>query len=284
MLIFTLAPAVRVRFGELREGLAEGSRGSSGNAWRRLGFKLVVFELATAMVMLVGAGLLGQSLYRLLHVDLGFDPDALVTIQVAAPDAAIPAARAPLTASTRSSSSASLQVPGIRSAGLVDLLPVTYNGNTDWIRFVGRPYNGEHNEVNQRVHQRRVLRDGGRPDRARPRDHGSRSPRHAESRRDQRSARAEVLPERGPARQAVRQLDAGSGLAQGDRRDRRGHPRGRAQRRHLAGRVLRARSGSDPVCGGRGAHVRRQRAGGAGSAGAGHSRDRSGRRRPCRRW
>ena len=27
---------------------------------------------------------------------------------------------------------------------------MTYNGNTDWIRFVGRPYNGEHNEVNQR--------------------------------------------------------------------------------------------------------------------------------------
>jgi predicted permease len=33
----------------------------------------------------------------------------------------------------------------------VDLLPVTFNGNTNWIRFVGRPYNGEHNEVNSRV-------------------------------------------------------------------------------------------------------------------------------------
>ena len=30
------------------------------------------------------------------------------------------------------------------------VLPVSFNGNTDWIRFVGRPYNGEHNEVNQR--------------------------------------------------------------------------------------------------------------------------------------
>ena len=27
---------------------------------------------------------------------------------------------------------------------------MSFNGNTDWIRFVGRPYNGEHNEVNQR--------------------------------------------------------------------------------------------------------------------------------------
>ena len=52
--------------------MAEGSRGSAGNTWRRLGSKLVVVELATAMVLLVGAGLLGQSFYRLLHVELGF--------------------------------------------------------------------------------------------------------------------------------------------------------------------------------------------------------------------
>jgi macrolide transport system ATP-binding/permease protein len=149
MAIFALAPAARVRFGELREGLAEGSRGSSGGAWRRLGFKLVVFELATAMVMLVGAGLLGQSLYRLLHVDLGFDPDALVTIQVAASDPRFQTPDAAHRLDVQAIEHA-LRVPGIRSAGLVDLLPVTYNGNTDWIRFVGRPYNGEHNEVNQR--------------------------------------------------------------------------------------------------------------------------------------
>ena len=150
MLIFTAAPALRVRFGEMREGLAEGSRGSSGNAWRRLGFKLVVFELATAMVLLVGAGLLGQSLYRLLNVDLGFDPDALVTLQVAAPGPRFgtPEAAARLDAQVLERIQG---LPGIRSAALVDLLPVTYNGNTDWIRFVGRAYSGEHNEVNQRT-------------------------------------------------------------------------------------------------------------------------------------
>ena len=41
-------------------------------------------------------------------------------------------------------------LPGVESVAVTSLLPVTYNGNTDWIRFVGRPYNGEHNEVNQR--------------------------------------------------------------------------------------------------------------------------------------
>ena len=63
-----------------RAGMADGGRGSSGHAWRRLGFKLVVLELATAMVLLVGAGLLGKSLYRLLNVDLGFRPDRLATV------------------------------------------------------------------------------------------------------------------------------------------------------------------------------------------------------------
>jgi predicted permease len=41
-------------------------------------------------------------------------------------------------------------LPGVTSVALTDLLPLTFNGNTDWIRFVGRAYNGEHNEVNQR--------------------------------------------------------------------------------------------------------------------------------------
>ena len=74
--------------------MAEGERGSSGNTWHRLGFKLVVLELATAMVLLVGAGLLGKSLYRLLNVDLGFDPDHLATLQVAVPRPATQSRRA----------------------------------------------------------------------------------------------------------------------------------------------------------------------------------------------
>jgi macrolide transport system ATP-binding/permease protein len=148
--LFSLAPAVRVRFSELREGLAEGTRGSSGNTWRRLGFKLVVLELATAMVLLVGAGLLGQSLYRLLNVDLGFEPDRLATVQVAAPGSHFESDEQQ-TRLGRDVISRVARLPGVSSVGLVDLLPVSFNGNTDWIRFVGRPFNGEHNEVNARV-------------------------------------------------------------------------------------------------------------------------------------
>ena len=54
--------------------------------WRRLGANLVVVELAVAVVLLVGAGLLGKSFYRLLHVETGFDTTHLATVQVMAPD------------------------------------------------------------------------------------------------------------------------------------------------------------------------------------------------------
>ena len=74
----------------MRAGLTEGGRTSAGTFWRRMGAHLVVIELATAMVLLSGAGLLGKSLYRLLHVDFGFQPDHLATLRVALPDLQYP--------------------------------------------------------------------------------------------------------------------------------------------------------------------------------------------------
>ena len=147
--LFSVTPALRLSFAEMREGLGEGSRGSAGNAWRRLGSKLVVVELATAMVLLVGAGLLGQSLYRLLHVDLQFQPDHMSTLMIGAPDSTY--GKDPQTVALgRQIMRRVLSLPGAISAGTSSVFPVSFNGNTDWIRFVGRPYNGQHNEVNER--------------------------------------------------------------------------------------------------------------------------------------
>jgi hypothetical protein len=86
----------RLRAGLFQEALATGSRGSAGNTWSRLGSKLVVLELAAAMVLLVGAGLLGKSFYRLLQVDIGLQPDHLATLQVAAPQAGYAMTNRPL--------------------------------------------------------------------------------------------------------------------------------------------------------------------------------------------
>src|SRR5207248_9694492 len=69
LMLFSLTPALSLLSRNSRADLAEGSRGSAGTLWRRLGTKLVVVELAIAMVLLVGAGLLGKSLYELLRIN-----------------------------------------------------------------------------------------------------------------------------------------------------------------------------------------------------------------------
>jgi predicted permease len=147
--IFALTPVVRLPLTALREGLTDGGRGTAGTLWRRLGANLVVVELAVAVVLLVGAGLLAKSFYKLLHVDLAFQPDHLATMQVALPQTTY--AKDPQqVAVQRQMLDRIRNLPGVQSASLTSVFPVSGNGNTDWIRIVGKPYNGEHNEVNQR--------------------------------------------------------------------------------------------------------------------------------------
>ena len=73
--LFALIPIARTSLTVMMEGLKEGARGSAGTTWRRFGSSLVIIEVALAMVLMVSAGLLGKSLYQLLHLDVGFRPD-----------------------------------------------------------------------------------------------------------------------------------------------------------------------------------------------------------------
>jgi predicted permease len=147
--LFALTPILRLPLTTLREGLTDGGRGTAGTLWRRFGANLVVVELAVAVVLLVGAGLLGKSFYKLLHVDLAFQPDHLATMEVALPQTTYPKDPQQV-AVQRKILDRIRSLPGVQSASLTSVFPVSGNGNTDWIRIVGKPYNGEHNEVNQR--------------------------------------------------------------------------------------------------------------------------------------
>jgi macrolide transport system ATP-binding/permease protein len=147
--LFSITPILRLPTTQIREGLVDGGRGTSGIFWRRFGSNLVVVELAIAMVLLVGAGLLGKSFYRLLHVELGFEPDRLATLGVNLPGLRYDTAEQKV-AVGREVVNRVRSLPGVTSVGIANILAVSGNGNTDWIRFVGKPYNGEHNEVNQR--------------------------------------------------------------------------------------------------------------------------------------
>ncbi|HEX7200665.1 MAG TPA: ABC transporter permease, partial [Dongiaceae bacterium] len=149
-ILLSLPPCVGIWSSSIRKGLAEASRGSAGTVWRRLGSHLVVLELATAMVLLVGAGLLSQSLYHLMRVDLGIVPDHLLTLDVAAPRTVYPTPPQVIALSRRIESEVEA-LPGVRSVGLViNGVPVSGNGNTTWFHISGRPWHGEHFDAPER--------------------------------------------------------------------------------------------------------------------------------------
>src|SRR5215216_2365341 len=86
-LIFGLAPAFHSSKTELVESLKEGGRGTSEGARRnRVRNVLVVVELAVAVVLLVGAGLLIQSLWRLRNVNSGLQSQNVLTFNVGLPE------------------------------------------------------------------------------------------------------------------------------------------------------------------------------------------------------
>jgi macrolide transport system ATP-binding/permease protein len=148
VILLAVTPALRLFRADTQQALVEGGRSVANLNWHRLGSKLVVVELASAIVLLVGAGLLGKSLYRLLHVDIGLEADHLATITVTAPNARYSTDQQ-LTILTDRLSSRLAELPGVQSVGLSSRRPLV-GGNTMWIRVAGRPYHGEHDDVHYR--------------------------------------------------------------------------------------------------------------------------------------
>jgi putative ABC transport system permease protein len=80
-LLFGLAPALQTSNPTLTETLKEGERNSSPGH-NRTGKILVVAEVALTLVLLIGAGLLVKSFWRLMNVDPGFNPENLLAMQI----------------------------------------------------------------------------------------------------------------------------------------------------------------------------------------------------------
>ena len=137
-LIFGLAPAQHSARGELVEALKDASRGTSESG-RRGGLRnlLVVSELAIAVVLLVVAGLLIQSLWRLRNVDSGLQPHNVLTFNVTLPEVKYNTARqSQFFIDLKSRLEAT---PGIQAASSIYPLPL--NGERFVISFEieGRP-------------------------------------------------------------------------------------------------------------------------------------------------
>ena len=84
-LAFGIVPAWRALSTRLHEPLKEAGRGSVGPGQHRVRNSLVVAEVSMALVLLVGAGLMLRSFYRVLHADAGFSSEGLVIANVALP-------------------------------------------------------------------------------------------------------------------------------------------------------------------------------------------------------
>src|SRR4051812_2608846 len=112
-LLFGIAPAWHAARTDLNEVLKQATR-SSGAARPALRNTLAATELALATVLLIGAGLLSQSLLRLQHVSLGFEPDRLLTFQVSLPRTKYPGEKA--VAFYRTLLESLRAAPGVRAA------------------------------------------------------------------------------------------------------------------------------------------------------------------------
>ena len=129
--VLTLTPLARIPAGSNRSALEDGSRGTAGTTWRRMGAPLVVAQLAVAVVLLVGAGLLGRSLYRLINVDVGFTMDHLAVVSVGPGSGRIAGANETAEARARQGVAAAQIadrvsiIPGVQSVGYADLLPLS---------------------------------------------------------------------------------------------------------------------------------------------------------------
>jgi putative ABC transport system permease protein len=139
VLLSGLAPAVHSAKADVQTEIKEGGRGTSAstrqNRWRG---RLVISEVSFALVLLVGAGLMMKSLYRLLSVDPGIQPDRVLTMKINLrtsqynKDAAILSFWNDLLYRVRAA-------PGVKSAALGTVVPLTDDHSRTDVTIEGMP-------------------------------------------------------------------------------------------------------------------------------------------------
>jgi len=133
-----LLPALRAARPDLTDSLKEGTSGAgTGHARQRLRAALVISEIALAVILVVGAGLLVRSLWQLRAVNPGFDPQSLVTFYISPPPlrAKDPARLAALYTQVED---AARQLPGVTSVALTNFTPLSAGGLPSPVEIPGR--------------------------------------------------------------------------------------------------------------------------------------------------
>jgi putative ABC transport system permease protein len=130
-IVFGLAPALQASKPDLFRTLKVGSRGFvRGQGWQRLRLLLVASEMALALVLLIGSGLMIRSFFRLREVNIGLDPLNVLTVNTTLTVDRYPVPRQ--VAFFRQVVQQIGAIPGVRSVAAVDNLPL---GGTDTHTF-----------------------------------------------------------------------------------------------------------------------------------------------------
>ncbi len=141
-ILFGLIPALKASRTNLTQTLKEGSRGVAGGGSHRLRRLIVVAEIALSLVLLMGAGLLMRSFFRLMRVDPGFDSHNVLTMKVQVPRTKYKDGPA-VTTFYQQLVEKIQALPGVESAGAISQLPLSgdYWGGT--LTFEGVTANAE---------------------------------------------------------------------------------------------------------------------------------------------
>jgi predicted permease len=135
--VFGLAPAALMSKLDLQTTLKEGARGSQGGTRNRLRSGLIVSEVAFALMLLVGVGLLLNSFFRLSRVSPGFNPQQALTMQLSLPGKKY-ADDARRTAFFAQMVERIEALPGVVAAGLAVSLPIASGAPEVFLKVNGR--------------------------------------------------------------------------------------------------------------------------------------------------
>ena len=127
-LLFGLTPAVQFSTARPDEALKETQRGTVAPGRKRVSQIFVVAEVALAVVLLVGAGLLLRSFVRLSNQPIGFEPDQALVFSLSLPEARYPSPQA-VTAFHQNLLERIRAVPGVAAAGASHALPLSGNNS-----------------------------------------------------------------------------------------------------------------------------------------------------------
>jgi putative ABC transport system permease protein len=150
VLLFGVSPALASAGADLNDALRSGGRGSTGDRGKFRSV-LIVVEVAVSLLLLTGAGLLAKSFLALMSVNPGFDAEHVLAAGISLPSTKYrttqQAAQFHDTLLERAAA-----LPGVRSAALTDVLPLSGDDNRMGIKIPDRePRPGEHLRLNPRL-------------------------------------------------------------------------------------------------------------------------------------